>query len=125
MMGFVRPVSGIVFCRGERLIYESRHLATWRGLISLVSQDSLVFKRSLRENLCYGAGETGDGELVKALQMTSLDEWVDSLPDGLETVLHGREKQLSGGQRQRLQLCRMLIRNKPILFMVRCLVWFV
>ena len=118
MLGFVRPAAGSVICNQQLLRNDNDALAAWRRQVSLVSQDSLVFKRSIRENLCYGAPGATEEELQAAMEKTCLKDWIESLENGIDTVLQGREKQLSGGQRQRLQLCRLFLQDKPIFFMV-------
>ena len=118
MLGFIRPTAGSVIVNSQELRFGSKQLAAWRQQITLVSQDSLMFKRTLRENLCYGVGTVDEEDLQRALHLACLDEWTATLEDGLDTVLHGREKQLSGGQRQRIQLCRAFLQDKSIVFMV-------
>lgn len=124
MLGFVQPVSGKIFVGGKRLRYDKERLAAWRKQVTLVSQDSLMFKRTLRENICYGVKNVIEADLQEAIRLACLEEWIASLPEGLETVLQGREKQLSGGQRQRVQLCRAFLQNKQLVFLVSFAVSF-
>jgi ABC-type multidrug transport system fused ATPase/permease subunit len=113
----VAPDRGNIFVDGH-LLSESDQLRHWRRRFTMVTQDSPMFKRTLRENLTYGMQNVTDETLAKALSLSCMSEWVSELKDGLETVLEGRESQLSGGQRQRIQLCRAFLSQKAIFFMV-------
>lgn len=119
MLGFLPPTSGYVYINGQKLSYSHDALIEWRKQVSVVSQDSLMFKRSIRANITYGNEDVSDEELNDAAQRACLTDWLNTLPNGLDTMLVKREKQLSGGQRQRIQICRALLRSKKIVFMVR------
>ncbi len=86
-----------------------------RGTFALAGQDAHVFDSSIRENLRLARPDATDGELVAALRSARLDEWVASLPAGLDTLVGEEGAQLSGGQRQRLVIARALLADAPVL----------
>ncbi|MET7933579.1 thiol reductant ABC exporter subunit CydD [Streptomyces sp. NPDC005322] len=86
-----------------------------RRLVGLCAQDAHVFDSSLRENLRLARTDADDDELRAALATARLLEWVDGLPDGLDTLVGEQGARLSGGQRQRLALARALLADFPVL----------
>lgn len=118
MLGYVLPTEGAVLVHGRALDYSYETLTSWRKEVSMVSQDSPMFKRSIRENITYGMEGVTEAMITQALKDACIYDWVSGLENGLETILQFREKQLSGGQRQRIQLCRAFLSNSDIVFMV-------
>ncbi|AZM54282.1 ABC transporter [Streptomyces sp. WAC 01529] len=88
---------------------------TVRAMVGLCAQDAHLFDSSVRENLLLAKKDATDGELRGALERARLDGWVDSLPDGLDTLVGEHGARLSGGQRQRLALARALLADFPVL----------
>ncbi|MFG3507260.1 thiol reductant ABC exporter subunit CydD [Streptomyces sp. NPDC047821] len=86
-----------------------------RRLVGLCAQDAHTFDSSVRENLRLARPGASDGELRAALDRARLLDWVDGLPDGLDTLVGEHGAQLSGGQRQRLALARALLADFPVL----------
>ncbi|MFG2333549.1 thiol reductant ABC exporter subunit CydD [Streptomyces sp. NPDC048604] len=86
-----------------------------RRLVGLCAQDAHTFDSSLRENLRLARPGAGDDELRAALDRARLLDWVDGLPDGLDTLVGEHGARLSGGQRQRLALARALLADFPVL----------
>ncbi|MBZ4323193.1 thiol reductant ABC exporter subunit CydC, partial [Streptomyces huiliensis] len=86
-----------------------------RRLVGLCAQDAHLFDSSLRENLRLARPGAGDACLRRALADARLLEWVDSLPQGLDTPVGEHGARLSGGQRQRLALARALLADFPVL----------
>ncbi|MES4902366.1 thiol reductant ABC exporter subunit CydD [Streptomyces sp. NPDC000395] len=86
-----------------------------RRSVGLCAQDAHIFDSSLRENLRLARTDASDGELREALAAARLLEWVDGLPDGLDTLVGESGARLSGGQRQRLALARALLADFPVL----------
>lgn len=89
-----------------------------RGLFAVVDDDPHVFATSLRENLRLAApAETTDGSLVAALHQAGLRDWLDGLPEGLDTRLGSGARGISGGERARLGLARALVSGRPVLLL--------
>src|SRR5690606_24989331 len=84
--------------------------------IGLVFQDSIIFNTTILENITFG--EDYPKEVIqKAIETAELEEYIDSLPDGLNTRITERGANLSGGQKQRLTLARALVLNPTILLL--------
>ena len=86
-----------------------------RSTIALAGQEAHLFNSTIRENLRPARPDATDSELTGALCHARLDEWVDTLPDGLDTLVGEEGARLSGGQRQRLTLARALLADAPVL----------
>ena len=93
-------------------------LASLRNNISVVSQDVVLFNDTIRSNLAYGQLELhSEEELLQAAEAAHVLEFVNELPDGMETVVGDRGVLLSGGQRQRIAIGRALLKNAPVLIL--------
>ncbi len=88
-----------------------------RRVVGLCAQDAHVFDSSLRENLRLALPGADDAALRAALHGARLLDWVDTLPDGLDTMVGEHGNRLSGGQRQRLALARALLADFPVLLL--------
>jgi len=91
--------------------------AAVRGAVGVVTQDGHLFHDSIRANLRYAAPEATDAEIVEALRRARLGELLDTLPDGLDTVVGERGYRLSGGERQRLTIARVLLARPRVVIL--------
>ncbi|HUG57070.1 MAG TPA: ATP-binding cassette domain-containing protein, partial [Candidimonas sp.] len=113
---FVYPGSGTVTIDGQDV--KEVELRELRSHLSLVSQDVVLFEGTIADNVGYGAlHDASHEEIRSALQAANLLEFVEGLPQGLDTPVGENASQLSGGQRQRLAIARALIKNAPILIL--------
>ena len=92
-------------------------MASLRSQIGIVQQDVFLFAGTIRENITYGRLTAGEADVREAARRAHLEEFVDSLPNGLDTVIGERGVKLSGGQKQRLAIARMFLKNPPILIL--------
>jgi subfamily B ATP-binding cassette protein MsbA len=92
-------------------------LAGLRSLFGIVSQETILFNDSIRNNIAYGSGERSLVEIEQAAQAANALEFIRQLPQGFDTVIGERGVTLSGGQRQRLSIARAILRNAPILIL--------
>ena len=88
-----------------------------RGLIGLVTQDSILFNESIKNNLLIGKPNATDEEIIEALKIANAYEFVASLPNGIDTNIGDAGGKLSGGQKQRLSIARAVLKNPPIMIL--------
>ena len=112
-IGFLRPQSGLISFDGNDL--SQFDLRTARKFISVVPQESVLFDGSVRENITYGLGDLPDKTVIDALTAANAIDFVEALPEGVDTIVGERGARISGGQKQRLAIARALIRNPRIL----------
>lgn len=110
---FYDPDAGRILLDGIDL--RELDLAALRRRIAVVSQDIVLFRGTLAQNLAYGVPEASRGELERVVRLARLDSLVDSLPLGLDGLLGERGQQLSGGQKQRIAIARAVLQAPAIL----------
>ena len=89
-------------------------LTDLRDNIGFVFQDNYLFTGTIRENILMGKPNATEAELNNAIKLAHIDEFIDALSDGIDTVVGERGSSLSGGQRQRVAIARAIIKNAPI-----------
>jgi len=92
-------------------------LSDLRGCIGWVSQDIFLFHGTVAENIAYGNLTASTAEIEKAAGLAEADQFIQSLPQGYDTIVGERGQKLSGGQRQRLAIARAILKNPPILIL--------
>jgi subfamily B ATP-binding cassette protein MsbA len=112
---FYDPTSGVVLIDGVDI--RDYRLADLRRQMSLVSQEVVLFNESIRDNILFGASDIGEEQLLAAASAAYVMEFVEQLPQGLNTMVGDRGVLLSGGQRQRIAIARALLRDTPILIL--------
>jgi thiol reductant ABC exporter CydC subunit len=113
LLRFLDPVDGRVTIDG-RDVRDLRQEDV-RETFALAGQDAHVFDSTIRENLRLADQDATDDELLDVLRRARLREWVETLPEGLDTLVGEDGARLSGGQRQRLVVARALLANAPVL----------
>ena len=88
-----------------------------RGLLGLVTQDSILFNDTIRENLLIGKENATDQEIIAALKIANAWEFVKELPKTIDTNIGDSGNKLSGGQKQRLSIARAVLKNPPIMIL--------
>ncbi len=109
------PTTGAVYIDGLDL--RDLTLASVRGQIAIVLQESVLFATTVRENIAYGADDierVTDAEIEEAARLANAHDFIVRLPDGYGTVLSERGSSLSGGERQRIAIARAAVRKAPI-----------
>jgi subfamily B ATP-binding cassette protein MsbA len=92
-------------------------LENLRSQIALVSQDVVLFNDTIAKNIAYGRSDLSDSEISEAAKAADLLYFIDSLPQGMQTVVGDRGVRVSGGQRQRIAIARAIIKDAPILIL--------
>jgi len=115
LLRFWDPSIGRIVIDGVDLRdFELDHLRT---RMSLVSQDTYLFNDTLRANVLLARPEADEAAVRRALEQAALADFIDSLPEGLDTMVGERGVQLSGGQRQRVAIARAFLKNAPTLIL--------
>ncbi len=93
------------------------NLQSLRGLMGLVTQDSILFNDTIKANICLGKLDATDDEIIEALKIANAYEFVKDLPNGIYTNIGDSGNKLSGGQKQRLSIARAVLKNPPIMIL--------
>ncbi len=90
-------------------------LASLRGQVAMVTQDTVLFQDTIANNIAYGAPDTPREDIIKAATAAHAHEFISEMDNGYETLVGERGARLSGGQRQRIAIARALLKDAPIL----------
>ena len=109
------PQFGGIFLDGVRFIDMS--LQELRRIITVVDQNTILFRGSIRDNIAYGVPNATLEEIQIAAKAARIDEFIESLPEGYDTLIGERGARLSGGQKQRISIARALLLDPKILIL--------
>ena len=112
---FYEPQEGEIFIDQQNISEMS--LFSLRKNMSLVSQDVILFDKTIKENITYANTKASQEELFEACKFAAADEFIDKLPDGYETLIGENGVRLSGGQKQRISIARAILKKSPIILL--------
>ncbi len=115
LVRFYEFTSGQIYIDGTPI--REYGLRTLRETIGVVTQESFLFNGSIRENLLMGKPDATDAELWRAVDAANAKQFIERLPDGLESLVGERGVKLSVGEKQRLSIARALLKDPPILIL--------
>jgi ATP-binding cassette subfamily B protein/subfamily B ATP-binding cassette protein MsbA len=113
LLKLYKPVEGKIWIDDQELSTYNEN--SWRKKLGVVSQDTILFNESIEENIRFGDMEATGGQVKEAAVAAGVDEMIENLPQGYQTVVGERGYRLSGGERQRIALARALLRKPEIL----------
>jgi ATP-binding cassette, subfamily B, bacterial len=112
---FYDPQEGRILIDGQDI--RTFTVASLRRQVSLVLQESILFRGTIQENIAYGCEGATIDQIVEAARSAHVHEFIRRLPDGYDTIVSERGTTLSGGQRQRIAIARALVRDAPIVIL--------
>jgi subfamily B ATP-binding cassette protein MsbA len=101
----------------DSVAIKDMNLQSLRGLMGLVTQDSILFNDTIKANISLGKLDATDDEIIDALKIANAYEFVKELPNGIYTNIGDSGKKLSGGQKQRISIARAVLKNPPIMIL--------
>ena len=112
-LGFNLATNGQILVDGKDITTIDLH--SYRSHIAIVPQNSVLFTGTIRENITYGIENVTERDIYEALEAAQLINFINSLPNGIDTVLTEHGANLSGGQRQRISIARAIIRKPSVI----------
>lgn len=115
LMRFYDPISGRILVDGRDTLEMNRFDV--RNMFSMVLQDTMLFSATVYENIAYGKEDATKDEVMEAAKRAHIDYFIDTLPNGYDTVINEESTNISGGQKQLLTMARAYLSDRPILIL--------
>ncbi|RIX53129.1 ABC transporter ATP-binding protein [Paenibacillus nanensis] len=115
VIGFLHPTAGRVLMDGVDM--RQLNLRSYRKHLAVVPQTNILFSGTIKDNITYGLTGITDEQIERVVEMANLKEFVNQLPNGLDTLVGEHGGKLSGGQRQRIAIARALIRDPKVIIL--------
>ena len=115
LLRFYDPQEGAILIDGADI--REATLRSLRAQIALVSQETILFNDTVKNNISYGSTGVTDEDVIAAARAAYAHEFIEQMPEGYDTVIGEKGVKLSGGQRQRIAIARAVIKNAPILIL--------
>ena len=113
VIGFYKATDGVITVDGNDI--NDIDLRSYRRHIAVVPQNSILFSGTIKDNITYGLNNVTKDRLNAAIKAANLESFIDSLPDGINTIVGEHGGKLSGGQRQRISIARAIIRDPQVI----------
>jgi ATP-binding cassette, subfamily B, bacterial MsbA len=115
LLRFYDPQQGAILIDGVDI--RDITIASLRSQIAFVSQETILFNDSVRNNISYGSPDTADEAVIAAARAAYAHAFIEQMPEGYDTMIGEKGVKLSGGQRQRIAIARAIMKNAPILIL--------
>lgn len=115
LVGLINPQRGLISI--DNIDYKDINIASLYDIISYVPQNIYLMDSSIKENIIFGSNKYSSEEINYAIKNSSLDKFINQLPEGIDTIIGERSSKISGGQSQRIGIARALIKKPSILIL--------
>ncbi len=112
---FYQPQNGEILIDGQNI--KDVSLKSLRNKIAIVSQDTVLFDESIKNNVKFAKETATDQEIINACKLAAAEDFIKNLPQGYETLIGENGVRLSGGEKQRLSIARAILKNSPIILL--------